>query len=435
MQNNNNRGQAAVTKNADKTLTLGDDVAELTLGEGTKAGTWSFYSAAPSGYLYAASSSSNYLRTQSVLDDNGSFTISIGTGGAATVTAQGTNTRNLLRYNSGSKIFSCYASGQEAVCFYIESSVEATLYTTVIQHIHSGVYNAGTPATCTEDGVMEHYACACGEKFADSNCTRKLDSVVLTKLGHDFTANEAAQKYLHTEADCKTPASYYISCSRCGLSSKGTAMEDTFFSGNVNPNKHTGETYIYGKKDATCTEDGNTGAVHCLGCDAELEPGDVIPASHKLEPVAAREATHKAEGVKAHFKCTVCSKLFLDDKAQQEVTAAEVTLARIPHTFGAWKNDKSKHWKECECGEKGEEGPHEFGPWKTTSAASPEKEGSRERTCKVCSYVQKETIPVTNTPSTGDVNHIGLWLLLMGFSACSLFFLIAIFPKKGKYTR
>jgi hypothetical protein len=219
------------------------------------------------------------------------------------------------------------------------------------------------------------------------------------------------------------------------VSSKGTDLEDFFYSGTVNPGKHTGETYIYGKKDATCTEDGNTGAVHCKGCDAELEPGEVIPAAHKLEPVAAKDATHQNPGQLAHFKCTVCSKLFMDKDAKQEVTAADVEVAQIPHSFGTWKYDKDKHWKECECGSHGEEGPHEYGAWKTLSAASPEKTGTRERTCKVCSYVQKETIPVTNTPSTGDVNHIGLWLLLMGFSACGLFFLIAIFPKKGKYVR
>ena len=435
-QNNNNRGQADITKNADKTLTLTDGVAELTLGAGTKANTWSFYSSTDSvGYLYAASSSNNYLRTKNTLDDNGSFTISIGANGAATVTAQGTYTRNLLRYNSGNKIFSCYGSGQEAVCFYIETPMAATMYTTEIVHTHAGVYNEGTAATCTEDGVKPHYICVCGEKFADSACTQAATDLVLTKLGHDFAANEAQQKYLRTEADCKTPASYYISCSRCALSSKGTDLEDFFFSGTVNPAKHTGETYISGKKDATCTEDGNTGAVHCKGCDKELEAGEVIPAAHKLDPVAAKDATHHNAGQLAHFKCSVCSKLFMDKDAKEEVTAADVEVAQIPHSFGSWKYDKDKHWKECDCGDHGEEAPHEFGAWKTTSAASPEKTGSRERTCKICSYVQKETIPVTNTPATGDVSHIGLWLMLMGFSACALFFLIAIFPKKGKYVR
>lgn len=119
-QNTNNRGQAAVTKNADNTVNWKSDagVQVLTLGEGTTTGTFSFNTG--SGYLYAASSSSNYLKTKAMLDDNGSWTILIDKDtGVATVTAQGTYTRNLLKYNSTSSLFSCYASGQQGISIYI----------------------------------------------------------------------------------------------------------------------------------------------------------------------------------------------------------------------------------------------------------------------------------------------------------------------------
>ena len=74
-----------------------------------------------SGYLYAPSSSDNYLRTESILDDNGKFIIDI-EDDVATVTAQGNYTHNILRYNSGSPRFACYASGQQAVCIYKKGS-------------------------------------------------------------------------------------------------------------------------------------------------------------------------------------------------------------------------------------------------------------------------------------------------------------------------
>ena len=134
------------------------------------------------------------------------------------------------------------------------------------------------------------------------------------------------------------------------------------------------------------------------------------------------------------------------------------------HSYGGWKNNGTQHWKECSCGEKSEESPHNFGEWELiyydvntkydvcerrcltcgyeqidryrehqhyytddwssgstthwkecyyckevnqdtvanhtfgdwteTKPATTTEEGSRERTCSVCEYTQKETIPV-----------------------------------------
>ena len=114
-QNGNNRGQAAVTK-VGNTVTVGSDVQIITLEAGTKTGTFAFN--VGNGYLYAASSSSNYLRTEENLSDNSSWTIEIADG-VATIVAQGTNTRNTMQYNSGSSLFACYSSAsQKAICLY-----------------------------------------------------------------------------------------------------------------------------------------------------------------------------------------------------------------------------------------------------------------------------------------------------------------------------
>lgn len=115
-QNSNNRGAQAITKNTnDNTVTIDDKVQQLTLGAGTTTGTFSLSTG--DGYLYAASSSKNYLRTQTTLDANGFWTITIASNNA-TITAQGTNTNNLLKYNSVSSLFSCYGSGQDDVQIY-----------------------------------------------------------------------------------------------------------------------------------------------------------------------------------------------------------------------------------------------------------------------------------------------------------------------------
>ena len=129
-QNKNNRSAASIAGNGDNTVTIGDDTAVLILGEGSVEGTWSFYCDTNGGYLYAASSSKNYLRTTDTLNENGSFIIELGEAGAATVTAQGSNTRNLLRYNPSNDLFACYGQGQEDVCFYIWATDGCVYYTT-----------------------------------------------------------------------------------------------------------------------------------------------------------------------------------------------------------------------------------------------------------------------------------------------------------------
>ena len=106
-QKSNNRGQATITKSDDNTVTFGDDVQIITLEAGTTDGTFGFYTG--SGYLYAASSSSNYLKTQTTLDANASWKIEIDSTGVATILAQGSYTRNYIQYNQSSSLFACYA--------------------------------------------------------------------------------------------------------------------------------------------------------------------------------------------------------------------------------------------------------------------------------------------------------------------------------------
>ncbi len=122
-QNKNNRGQAEVTK-VDNTIQPGADVQILTLATGKVDGTFAFYTGA--GYLYAASSSNNHLKTEETLSDNSSFMIEIASDGTATMKAQGTYTRNLLQYNKSSKLFSCYSNAQQAVQLYkkVEAAVD-----------------------------------------------------------------------------------------------------------------------------------------------------------------------------------------------------------------------------------------------------------------------------------------------------------------------
>lgn len=127
-QNSNNRGTATITKNDNNTLTFESTagVQIFELQSGIVTGTFAFYDSASDGYLYAASSSSNHLRT-GTLNDNASWAVEIAESGVATIKAQGSYTRNWLRYNSGNSIFSAYGSGQGDVVLYRLEDARPTL--------------------------------------------------------------------------------------------------------------------------------------------------------------------------------------------------------------------------------------------------------------------------------------------------------------------
>ena len=117
-QKANNRHAVVVSENGESiTITPGTDPAsetevfQFTLGGST--GAWTLFDAVKGGYLYAASSSSNNLKTQTELDANGEWSITFDAEGTAEVVAQGENTRNYMRFNPNTQnnapLFSCYS--------------------------------------------------------------------------------------------------------------------------------------------------------------------------------------------------------------------------------------------------------------------------------------------------------------------------------------
>ncbi len=129
-QKSNNRHAVVVSENGESiTVTPGTDpssetdVFQFTLGGST--GAWTLYDEVKGGYLYAASSSSNNLKTQTTLDANGEWAITFNGDGTAEVVAQGENERNNMRFNpntsNNAPLFSCYAESSNIdtrVSFY-----------------------------------------------------------------------------------------------------------------------------------------------------------------------------------------------------------------------------------------------------------------------------------------------------------------------------
>ena len=110
-QNNNNRAATDVTKQDTYIVDPSNEVQIITLEAGTKANTFAFK--VGEKYLYAGSSSANRLYSGTTKNDNASWAISITSSGVATVTAQGSYTRNIMQYNgaqASALIFNCYGN-------------------------------------------------------------------------------------------------------------------------------------------------------------------------------------------------------------------------------------------------------------------------------------------------------------------------------------
>ena len=109
-QNNNNRGVADVTITDEEIAEVGDGQIITLVANPSTEGQFAFQ-VGDDSYLYASSSSANQLRTTSTVT-YASVEIA-GDTGNATVKFQGSYTRNVLQYNSSSKIFACYTSASQ----------------------------------------------------------------------------------------------------------------------------------------------------------------------------------------------------------------------------------------------------------------------------------------------------------------------------------
>ena len=196
----------------------------------------------------------------------------------------------------------------------------------------------GGTATCTAQAVCEVCGGAYGELAA-----------------HSFTEETAAEQYLKSAATCTKKAVYYKSCSVCGLSSKGTAEEATFFAGNIldhdwgawTSNGDGTHTRVC-SRNAAHTETGNctggtascTKKAVCEDCGGEY--GNLLPHNFTAETAedkylkSAATCTEKAVYYKS---CTVCG-----EKGTETFEYGNP----LGHDYGAWtSNDNGTHTRVC----------------------------------------------------------------------------------------
>lgn len=165
-QKSNNRGTATGAASAGGSITISSDSTDIQVftieSYSTQTDTIVAFKtvnslADVSGYLYAASSSSNCLKTQSSVDANAKFYVTLSSG-SFTVSADDSSNRHIMKYNDSSNLFSCYSSGQKAVAIYVKGGVST--YTVTYdgngsdggtKPVDSTSYNSGDTVTVLDN--------------------------------------------------------------------------------------------------------------------------------------------------------------------------------------------------------------------------------------------------------------------------------------------
>ena len=180
-----------------------------------------------------------------------------------------------------------------------------------------------TAATCTENGVMTYTCTMCSDtKTEVIPATGHAYGAPVWKWNDDFTASATftcGNDVSHVEKVDATVTSEVTEGS-CEVGGTRTYTAKVTFEG----------------KDYT---------------DTKTEP---VPAKgHQLTAVEAVPATCETAGVKAHWKCEVCGKLFSDAEGQTETTLEKLTIPATGHAYGApvWKwNDDFTASATFTCG-------------------------------------------------------------------------------------
>ena len=195
--------------------------------------------------------------------------------------------------------------------------------------------------SCTEDGSYDIVVYC-----TDADCKKELSREHYTEkaLGHTWGEWEETQM-----PDCDDSGVETRRCTACGL-------EETK---NLNPTGHTPQTEFQVDTAPSCESDGSA-SIRCTICGVVMET-KVLPKTGHTESPIVREneipVTCTQDGYyEERIYCTTCNAVLY----QLSVS--------VPSTG------------------------HDFNDWEIIRSATCSAEGSRQRTCKVCSYTEFEDI-------------------------------------------
>lgn len=201
---------------------------------------------------------------------------------------------------------------------------------------HSLAKVGGTPATCTERGVSDHWKCTvCGALLSDETGTTE----VTTEQLRTALAPHALTAVAEVPATCEeTGVAAHWRCSSCGGLFKDEEGAQAVTADDLVVPLAAHKLTAHAPKAATCTEPGSLAHWTCEVCgkafldDRVLEPaGDVaVPATgHKAVHHDRVAPTTKSAGRAEYWECSACGKLFSDEGMTKETTKDELALAKL----------------------------------------------------------------------------------------------------------
>ncbi len=201
---------------------------------------------------------------------------------------------------------------------------------------HSLAKVGGTPATCTERGVSDHWKCTvCGALFSEETGTTE----VTTEQLRTALAPHALTGVAEVPATCEqTGVAAHWRCASCGGLFKDEEGTQAVSIDDLVVPLAAHKLTAHAPKAATCTEPGSLAHWTCEVCgkafldDRTLEPaGDVVvPATgHKAVHHERVAPTTKSAGRAEYWECSACGKLFSDEGMTKETTKDELALAKL----------------------------------------------------------------------------------------------------------
>ena len=190
---------------------------------------------------------------------------------------------------------------------------------------------AAMEPTCGEPGMKAHWVCGvCGKRFADAEGTVPAaeEDLQTAPSGHAwgepvYTWSEDNKKVTAVRTCANDPD--HVETETVDAEAKVTAE-----AGCDTPGEETWTSAAFENK----------------AFSVQTKKVEIPAAGHDLDKVEAVEATCGAEGVRAHWACSVCGRLFGDEAGTVTVTEEDLKIAKTDHAWGepvyTWSDDNMK---------------------------------------------------------------------------------------------
>ena len=243
--------------------------------------------------------------------------------------------------------------GEKAVC-----NICGAQYGEPTEHSF-GILNKRIEPTCQSEGREAYYRCKeCGKLFNENKDEISEKDLVIKKSNHNTGNNWQSDGVKH-----------WRKCLNCN------EILDV-------AEHHGGQRNCLSRKI-------------CVDCNKTYgEKGEHIYGELSLE----KKATCETDGVKSHYTCGVCSKIF--DENKKEISKEDLIIIKTGHRQSEnWHSDEENHQYICTnegCGKILERRAHNFDYGTVTKQPGYDENRTGEKVyrCRECGYEKTRLIPV-----------------------------------------